>query len=211
MPTHSEVARLNLEYYRKQAKSLLKDAKSGDADALLRLHRYELKQPAAPALHDAQLTVAREQGFPSWPRFKAFIVESNLNFQELVAAFIDAATSDFHRAEEILSAHPKIAEAGFYVGLVLGRHREVDRVLTETPSLTNAKCGPQNCEPLVYLCFSRYANGRSERAAQIAETARTFPRRQREGLPQRFDHHRTLNGPGGGDRGDGKNKTVHGV
>jgi len=175
VPTHSEVVHLNLEYYRKQAKALLKAAKSGDASAIQQLNRY-LPRPAIPALHDAQLAIAREQGFPSWARFKAFIVESNLNFQELVAAFIDAATSDFHRAEEILSAHSKIADAGFYVALVLGDHEQVDRALRETPSLTNAKSGPQNCEPLVYLCFSRYANGRSSRASQVVETARILLR-----------------------------------
>ncbi len=84
MPTHSEVAHLNLEYYRKQAKALLKASKSGDANAIQRLQRYLPTQTAMPALHDAQLTIAREQGFLSWPRFKAFIIESNLNFQELV-------------------------------------------------------------------------------------------------------------------------------
>ena len=176
MPTHSEVVHLNLEYYRKQAKALLKASKSGDANAIQRLNRALPKQPVAPALHDAQLTIAREQGFPSWTRFKSFIVESNLDFQELIAAFIDAATSDFQRAEEILRTHPKIAEAGFYVALVLGDYRQVDRVLTATPSLANVKSGPQNCEPLVYVCFSRYANGRSNRAPQIAETARILLR-----------------------------------
>jgi len=172
VPNHSEVVRLNLEYYRKQAKALLKHCKAGDANAIQRLTRYQPKQPAASALHDAQLTIAREQGFSSWPRFRAYIVASNLNFQELVAAFIEAATSDLQRAEAILLAHPKIADAGFYVALVLGDHQEVDRVVTESPSLTNAKSGPQSCEPLVYLCFSRYANGRSTRAPQIAKTAR---------------------------------------
>ena len=113
MPTHSEVVRLNLEYYRKQAKALLKAAKTKDAAALQRLDLHSPKFESTQALHDAQLTIAREQGFSSWPRFKEFIVESNLNFQELVAAFIDAATSDFKRAEEILTAHPKIASAGF--------------------------------------------------------------------------------------------------
>ena len=176
MPNHSEVVRLNLECYRKQAKALLKASKSGDPNAIQRLNRYLPKQSAVPALHDAQLTIAREQGFPSWPRFRAFIVESNLNFQELVASFIDAATSDFDKAEQVLSAHPKIADAGFYVALVLGDHEQVDRVLTEIPSLTNAKSGPQNCEPLVYLCFSRYANSRSKRASEIVETGRVLLR-----------------------------------
>ena len=176
MPTHSQVARLNLEYYRKQAKALLKAAKTQDPNALRRLHLYSSKLGPSAALHDAQLTIAREQGFPSWPRFKEFMIQSSLNFEELVASFIDAATSDFRRAEEILSAHPKIADAGFYVALVLGDHQQVDRVLSETPFLANAKSGPQNCEPLVYLCFSRYANARSARGSQIAETARVVLR-----------------------------------
>jgi len=176
VPTHSEVVRLNLEYYRKQAKALLKAAKTKDANARQRMQLHSPKLGPSPALHDAQLTIAREQGFPSWPRFKEFMVASNLNFQELVAAFIDAATSDFERAEGILSAHPKIADAGFYVALVLGDRPHVDRVLTETPSLTNAKSGPQNCEPLIYLCFSRYANARSTRVSQIVETARVLLR-----------------------------------
>jgi len=176
MPTHSEVVRLNLEYYRKQAKALLKASQAGDANALQRLHLYSPKMSQPPALHNAQLTIAREQGFPSWPRFKAFVIESNLNFQELVAAFIDAAVSDGTRAEEILTKNPKIADAGFYVALVLGDWKQVDRTLTETPTLINAKSGPQNCEPLIYLCFSRYANGTSNRVPDLVETARVLLR-----------------------------------
>ena len=176
MPTHSEAVRLNLEYYRKQAKILLKAGKAGESAAWQRLGLHSPKLSGPPALHDAQLTIAREQGFSSWPRFKSFIIESNLNFQELVAAFIDAATSDFKRAEEILTANPKIAGAGFYVALVLGDWKQVNHTLTETPALINSKSGPQNCEPLIYLCFSRYANGKSKRAADIVETARVLLR-----------------------------------
>ena len=53
MPT-----RPNLEYYRKQAKALLQAAQSGDSAALQRLKTQE-----TPKLHDAQLAIAREQGF----------------------------------------------------------------------------------------------------------------------------------------------------
>jgi len=180
MPTHSAVVRLNLEFYRKQAKDLLKASQAGDSGAVQRLRRYvpQLIQTAAdpPALHDAQLAIAREQGFSSWPRFKAFIVESRLNFQELVASFIDAAVSDGPRAKAILAAHPEIADAGFYVALVLGDWKHVERTIAETPELAKEKSGPQNCEPLLYVCFSRYANGKSERAADLVETARVLLR-----------------------------------
>ncbi len=176
MPTHSEVARLNLEYYCKQAKALLKAAKSGDVDAVQRLQRHLPRSSATPALHDAQLAIAREEGFPSWPKFKAFIEQSKLNFKELVASFISAATSDRRRADEILARHPKIADAGFYVALVLGRWKVVEQTLLESPELANAESGPEDCAPLIYTCFSRYANGKSERAADLTETVRVLLR-----------------------------------
>lgn len=178
MPTHSAVVRLNLEYYRKQAKALLRAAKAGDAKALQRIRLYspKLSHTEVPALHDAQFAIAREQGFPSWPSFKSFITETNLNFQELVAAFIDAAVSDGTRAEALLTANPKIADAGFYVALVLGDWRQVERTVVETPVLVNAKSGPQNCAPLLYVCFSRYANGKASRAPDLVETARILLR-----------------------------------
>jgi hypothetical protein len=90
--------------------------------------------PAAPKVHDAQLTIAREQGFPSWPRFRAFVIQSGLDDRGVAAAFIDAAVSDLRRAEEILAAHPQIAGAGFFVALVLenwqgsGARSETDAV-----------------------------------------------------------------------------------
>jgi ankyrin repeat protein len=182
VPIQSEVVRLNLEYYRKQAKSLLKLAKTGDPTALQRI-QLNSPQPSdstaaleAPALHHAQLAIAREQGFPSWPRFKTFIVDSQLDFQGQVAAFLDAALSDLRRAQTMLVRNPKIVEAGFYVALVLGISKRVEEVLAVSPGLANSKSGPQNREPLLYVCFSHFANGRSNRAGHLAETARVLLR-----------------------------------
>ena len=177
MRTHSEAVRLNLEYYRKQAKALLKAAQAGEPDALERIARQSAKfDPARPRLHDAQLAVAREQGFPIWPRFRTYIVQSGLDWRGLVAAFIDAAVSDRRRAEEMLAAHPKLADAGFYVALVLGDATQVERAVAATPALATSRGGPQNLEPLIYVCFSRFANGGSSRAGAMAETARVLLR-----------------------------------
>jgi len=93
-----------------------------------------------------------------------------LDFQNLVAAFIDAAVSDLGRAEEILTRHPAIAEAGFHAALVLGKAEEVERMLTE------GRAGPRNWEPLLYVCFSRYAQAKSGRSAGLVETARLLLR-----------------------------------
>jgi ankyrin repeat protein len=172
MSVHSEAIRLNLEYYRKSAKALLKAAQTGESEALDRLRRHSPQvDPVAPALHDAQLTIAREQGFASWPRFKTFIVQSNLDFQGLVDTFIQAAVSERRRADEILSANPAIEDAGFFVALVLGRADRVGEALSETPDLVNAKGGPNNWSPLAYICVSRYAAPQSPRANAIIETA----------------------------------------
>jgi hypothetical protein len=59
--TQSEANRLSLAYYRKQAKALLKAAQAGDAESLARVAGHS--RTNTPALHDAQLTIAREQGF----------------------------------------------------------------------------------------------------------------------------------------------------
>jgi ankyrin repeat protein len=52
---------VNLEQLRKQAKDLIKAARNGDADALDRLGDLPVR------LASAQLAIAREQGFASWP------------------------------------------------------------------------------------------------------------------------------------------------
>src|ERR1039457_2917261 len=173
----SKGGRMPTEYYRKQAKALLKAARSGDPASLERLSRHPTNyDPAAPKLHDAQLTIAREQGFASWPRFRTFILQSGLDDQGLAATFIDTALSDLRQAEEILAAHPQIAGAGFYVALVLGDWQRVERAVTETPALATGRSGPQNLEPLLYVCFSRFADGMSSRAGDLAETARILLR-----------------------------------
>lgn len=66
--------RLNLEQQKKRAKELLKAVRDGDADAVA---RWQARHPKGVAserlLADAQLVIARENGFPSWPRMKAHI------------------------------------------------------------------------------------------------------------------------------------------
>lgn len=58
-------ARPNLEYERKRAKKLLRQLHEGDTDAVTRATNI-----AKPPFHlaDAQLIVARDYGFASWPR-----------------------------------------------------------------------------------------------------------------------------------------------
>jgi ankyrin repeat protein len=171
LPIDHPTVRLNLEFYRKAAKSLLKAAHAGDARALERIARHSPKPGGRPALHHAQLAIAREQGFASWPRFKTFLEESLLDFHGLVEAFVTAAVSDVRRAEDTVRRHPEIAGAGLFTALVLGDVQRVERALDANPQITNVKGGPCVWEPLLYACFSRFANGRSSRARDLTATA----------------------------------------
>jgi len=66
--------RLNLEQQKKRAKELLKAVRDDDPDAVTRWEAHHPKEAASERqLADAQLVVARENGFPSWPRMKAHI------------------------------------------------------------------------------------------------------------------------------------------
>ncbi|MFI4936363.1 MAG: DUF1835 domain-containing protein [Caulobacterales bacterium] len=65
--------RLNLEQQKKRAKELLRDLRAGDSAAADRLRAHPKSgRLAAEAvqLADAQLIVARENGFATWPRLK---------------------------------------------------------------------------------------------------------------------------------------------
>jgi ankyrin repeat protein len=123
---------MNLEQLRKQAKELVKAARAGDEDALARLGGRE------PILARAQLVLAREHGYPSWPALVAAAEASP-------DAFLRAATSGRRaRAERMLAAKPEL-ERDPWVRLVLGREWRGD---------TNAAGGPLRWAPLVYACHS---------------------------------------------------------
>jgi ankyrin repeat protein len=90
----------------------------------------------------------------------------------VVAEFVKAALRDLRRAEEMLAEHPELASAGFYAALVLGDVRQVEVALRESPDMATAKGGPMEWEPLVYVCFSRFAIPNPARLADFVGTAR---------------------------------------
>src|SRR5688572_3744875 len=74
----------NLEQLKNQAKDLLKLHKSGDPDAIKRIKESHPHQSnafeseirtAKFSLSDAQFVVAREYGFPSWPKLNQHVEE----------------------------------------------------------------------------------------------------------------------------------------
>ncbi len=76
---------MNLEQQKKQARELLREIRSGNAAALSRLRRHHARWATLDeasvrqlvSLHDAQFVLAREQGFASWPKLKAYAEPSS--------------------------------------------------------------------------------------------------------------------------------------
>ena len=75
---------MNLEQQKKRARELLRAIRAGDRVALDRLRRHhprwvdvgEIRARQLVALHDAQYVLAREQGFSSWTKLKAYALPS---------------------------------------------------------------------------------------------------------------------------------------
>ena len=155
---------MNLEQLRKQAKELVKDARAGDADALERLGGRE------PILARAQLVVAREHGYPSWP---ALVAAAEASVERSSARRPRAA-----RPGPSSSSRPGRSSSAIRgCALVLGRGWDGD---------ANAPGGPLECPPLVYACHSCFdtselarellgARRRPERLSSSTSTA-TCPR-----------------------------------
>jgi len=155
--------RPNLEQLKKQAKTLLHSAQAGDPAALRRCQalpafaKKSIEQIAAlpPALHDAQSVIAREHGFPSWNTLREHVEERSLSFAAAVEEFIRGATGGARgRAERLLALHPGIAQANLHTALVLGDAAAVEARLKKHPALATQSGGPQNWEPLLYVCHT---------------------------------------------------------
>ena len=95
--------RLNLEHQRKRARALLKAARANDPDALRRFQTHARPTAATTvSLHDAQLVVARENGFTGWARLKEHIRSESMRHPHMLSALVAAA----NRALETERAQP---------------------------------------------------------------------------------------------------------
>ncbi len=169
----------SLEQYRKQAKDLVKAHKMMAPDALERIRAYHPvfagsspRQAATRPLQlsGAQLVIAREHGFESWPKFKGHVEGLNFKRKTLLAndpsaVFLEAAcipmggwhgSGTLEAAQALLAQKPEIARANIYVAAALGDESGVRRFLANGPANATLKGGPHEWDALTYLCFSRY-------------------------------------------------------
>jgi ankyrin repeat protein len=95
----------NLDQLKNQAKDLLKAHKAGDPEAIQRVREiYPNWSGAKLRLSDAQLVIAREYGFASWPRLKKRVEQSVDPITLLQQAF---KARDAARFRELLNRYPQ--------------------------------------------------------------------------------------------------------
>ena len=172
--------RPNLEQLKKQAKSLLHAAQAGDQAALERFAALPAfaSRPIAEiasqvALHDAQSVIAREYGFASWMALRDEVEARTLSVDDAIDEFVRCATGGASgRAERLLALHPGIASATLYTALVLGDVPAVEGWLKKQPGLVARPGGPQEWEPLLYVCHTSLARPVPARKDGLVRIAR---------------------------------------
>jgi ankyrin repeat protein len=126
-----------------------------------------------PSIALAQLAVAREYGFRSWPRLKFHVEAVTLDASERATALIGSATSaDLRRARALLDADPALAGHDLACACATGEADEVSRRIAARPTAVSDPTGPNGWEPILYACFSRLLRGDQGRAPGIREVVR---------------------------------------
>jgi ankyrin repeat protein len=192
MPEKELPARPSLEQYKKQAKDLLHISQLSEPEELERFAKYlpaKKRDQNKYSLTDAQLVIAREHGFESWPKFiRAIELVRHQNSADAqsdpVKAFIEAAcvprdgsnhnSGTLDLAEAILAEHPEVAAHSIYTASILGDDKAVDRCLAANVYDGTRKGGPYEWDALTYLCFSRYLRLDRTRTTGFVKAARAL-------------------------------------
>jgi HEAT repeat protein len=108
----------SLEQLKNQARELLKAVHGGDPHAL---QRADAHVPSATRrrflLADALLVIAREYGFPSWPRLKAYIVAPDQRVEQAAVAAANSSGSEVPAVRDLVGQMSEVAMRRDCVGL----------------------------------------------------------------------------------------------
>ena len=174
MPSDPLPARPDLDQLRRRAKELRDAARAGDPAALSRIAAHApASATALVTLAAAQLTIAREHGFASWPRLKAEAQARNAELAQRVEEFLVASIRDWTgRAARMLARDPQIATYDFRTAVVLGDAARVRAMLGRDPALATQPDARTGWTALHAVCSSRWHRMDPGRAAGLTEVAR---------------------------------------
>ena len=146
-------AKPSLDHLRRQARDLLRAAQAGDAAAAGRIRAVS----DALTLASAQLAVAREYGFASWPRLRDEVAARTASLAQLADAFCEASIRDSTgRAARMLAATPELARYSFATAVILGDAHRVRTEISRDPGLATQTDARSGWAPLHAVGASRW-------------------------------------------------------
>jgi ankyrin repeat protein len=190
----------NLEQLRKGAKSFQRAVRAGDPGAAAIVREFHPRladaQPGSPELNGftragAQVVIARQFGFASWPKLKAHLelvaryarspheqpVGGPLaDEQAVVDEFLRLACLTYgdddpdrwRRAQSLLREHDWLARASIHTIAATGEVDAARTLLQRDSSQASLLGGPHGWEPLLYLTYSRVPLGPNRSAVGVA-------------------------------------------
>src|SRR5262245_19826760 len=162
-------ARPDLGHLRREARDLLRAAQAGDAAAAGRINAVS----GGLNLAAAQLAVARDYGFASWPRLKSAVEARTRDLAEQAQRFCEASIRDWSgQAARMLEAAPELAGYNFATAVILGDAERVRREIARDPSLVNRPDDRWGFTALHAVAASRWHRLDPVRADGLAAVAR---------------------------------------
>ena len=200
MPPRGLPGNANLEQLKKGAKSFQRAVRAGDAGAAEFVREFHPRladaQPGSSELNgftrtDAQLVIARQFGFSSWPKLKAHLElvaryarspheqpvgEPLADAQAVVDEFLrlacltygDDDPDRFRRAQALLEQHEWLARASIHTIAATGDVDAAGELLDRDRSQASLVGGPHGWEPLLYLTYARVPLGPGRSAVAVA-------------------------------------------
>lgn len=200
MPSRGLPGNANLEQLRKGAKSFQRAVRAGDPGAAAVVNEFHPRlasaPPGSPELQgftraDAQLVVARQFGFASWPKLKAHVEQVAglarsphdqpvggplADEAAIVEEFLRLACLNYggddpdrlRRAAGMLDEHAWLATADIYTVAATGEVDAARGLLARDGSLASRVGGPFRWEPLLYLTYARLPLGAGRSPLAVA-------------------------------------------
>ncbi len=200
MPPRGLPGNANLEQLKKGAKSFQRAVHAGDAGAAEVVREFHPRlsdaQPGSPELNgftraDAQLVIARQFAFASWPKLKAHLelVERYArspheqpiggplaDHRAIVDEFLrlgcltygDDNPDRLLRAQSMLEEHDWLARASIHTIAASGLLDAARQLLDRDPTQASLVGGPHRWEPLLYLTYARVGVGPGRSAVGVA-------------------------------------------
>jgi Ankyrin repeats (many copies) len=188
VPTIKLPADPSLENLRNQARALQRAVRAGDPDALARVrarHRAGVPEDAgAFPLAVAQLVLAREYGFASWPRLKHHLDVVTRHRRDLdlrertdpaeefcrlacLAYSGDDGPDRWAAARRLVEERPDLTRENIWAAAAAADLDATRRLLAAEPGAARRHGGPYDLTPLFYLAYSR-AGGPADRVLATA-------------------------------------------